>query len=69
MTERRNVTEQLMDKIRQLPPDKIAEIEDFVDLLHSRSPDRELARAAGRISERSFAGVWENPDDADYDRL
>ena len=35
----------------------------------SREADRKLARAATRISEDAFAKFWDNPDDADYDRL
>jgi hypothetical protein len=69
MNEQRKVAEELIDKIRQLPPDKIAEIEDFVEFLHSRSRDRRLARATSRLSETPFARLWDNPDDADYDSL
>jgi hypothetical protein len=29
-------TRQLLQKIRALPPDKITEVEDFVDFLHTR---------------------------------
>jgi hypothetical protein len=31
--------------------------------------DRRLTRAAPRLSRDAFAKVWDNPDDADYDRL
>ena len=31
--------------------------------------DRVLASSAARLSEAAFARVWDNPDDADYDRL
>ena len=59
----------LLDKIRELPPDKVAEVEDFVDFLRQRSGDRKLTEAASKLSEPSFRQVWDNPDDADYDRL
>lgn len=59
----------LIDKIRALPPDKVAEIEDFVDFLRQRADDRYLVEAAARLSEESFRDVWDNPDDADYDHL
>jgi hypothetical protein len=29
-------TRQLLEKIKALPPDKISEVEDFVDFLHTR---------------------------------
>ena len=59
----------LFDKIRALPPEKLAEVEDFVDFLRLRSSDRRLAHAAAKLSEAAFGQVWDNPDDADYDRL
>ena len=61
--------QKLLEKIKRLPPEKAAEVEDFVDFLAQRESDRELARAASRISEDAFAKVWDNEDDADYDRL
>jgi len=66
---RRVVQEQvLIEKIRELPPDKAAEVEDFVDFLAHRD-DRRLTRAAGKLSQRAFEKVWDNPDDAVYDEL
>ncbi len=59
----------LLEKIRNLPPDKAAEVEDFVDFLRQRDQDRKLTRASAKLSEDSFRRVWDNPDDADYDRL
>jgi hypothetical protein len=59
----------LIEKIRVLPPDKIVEVEDFVDFLRQRGVDRRLSQAATKLSEAAFAQVWDNPDDADYDQL
>ena len=61
--------QKLLEKIKRLPPEKAAEVEDFVDFLAQRESDREFARAASRLSEDAFAKVWDNDDDADYDRL
>ena len=61
--------EELLAKIRRLPPERVAEVEDFVDFLRLRDEGRSLTDAAARLSEAAFARVWENPDDADYDRL
>jgi len=58
----------LIRKIRRLPPDKLAEVEDFVDFLEQRE-DRRLTQAASKLSEKSFSKVWDNPDDAAYDQL
>ena len=59
----------LIDKIRALPPEKVAEVEDFVDFLSMRDDDRRLTRAVSKLSDSSFGQVWDNPADADYDRL
>lgn len=59
----------LIDKIRQLPPQRMAEVEDFVDFLRAREDERRLTLEAAKTSEPSFAKVWDNDDDAAYDRL
>lgn len=59
---------ELLEKIKSLPPDKIAEVVDFVDFF-AHKDDRLLVHAAAKISESSFAAVWDNPDDAEYDKL
>ena len=62
-------TRSLMDRIQALPPDRIAEVEDFVDFLCLRERDRALVRAAAAASEPSLAAIWDNPDDDAYDAL
>lgn len=62
-------TQSLMDRIQALPPDRIAEVEDFVDFLCLRERDRTLVRAAAAASEPSLAAIWDNPDDDAYDAL
>lgn len=65
-----SATEQLLiEKIRQLPPQRLAEVEDFVDFLRSREDGQRLTQAAAKVSEASFAAVWDNDDDAAYDRM
>jgi hypothetical protein len=59
----------LIDKIRQLPPQRLAEVEDFVDFLRSREEELRLTHAATKASEPSFARVWDNEEDAAYDRM
>ena len=59
----------LFDKINQLPPQRLAELEDFVDFLRTREDDHRLAAAAAKASEASFSQVWDNDDDAAYDRM
>ena len=65
-----NMHEQtLIEKIRTLPPEKIAEVEDFVDFLRQRNEDLLLTKACTKLSEKAFQKVWDNPEDDDYDRL
>jgi len=59
----------LIEKIRKLPPEKQAEVEDFVDFLNLRVEDRRLTQAAARLSEEAFRQVWDNEADSAYDQL
>jgi hypothetical protein len=59
----------LIDKMSVLPPDKLVELEDFIDFLRQRSEERLLSRAATKLSEAVFQKVWDNPNDAEYDKL
>ena len=60
--------ETLTEKIRNLPPERVAEVEDFVDFLVQRE-NRRLVKTATKLSEDAFQKVWDNTDDADYDNL
>lgn len=64
-----NSLRSLIERIEHLPPERQAEVEDFVAFLEHKDIDRGLARAAAKASQPSFAKVWENPDDAAYDAL
>ena len=59
----------LVDKISGLPPDKVAEVRDFVDFLHQRWQGRQLVKASTQLSEATFQRLWSNPDDAEYDQF
>jgi len=65
-----SATEQgLLDKIKQLTPQRLAEVEDFVDFLRTREDEQRLTQAAAKVVEASFAAVWNNDEDAAYDRM
>ena len=68
-SKRRGEEEELLAKIRMLAPERVAEVEDFVDFLRLRDEEQRLTQAATKFSEAAFARVWDHPDDADYDRL
>lgn len=61
--------EALFDKIRSLSPERIAEVEYFVELLRLRDDDKLVTRAASALAEDAFAKVWNNAADDGYDRL
>jgi hypothetical protein len=62
-------TQRLFDKISRLPPEKVAVVDDFFEFLQHRDEMESLVKAAGKISEKSFQQVWDNPEDAEYDNL
>lgn len=60
----------LLEKLRHLPPEQVVEVEHFVDFLTQRqAEEHRLTQAATQAAEPAFAKIWDNPDDADYDRL
>jgi Protein of unknown function (DUF2281) len=61
--------DELLAKIRSLPPERAAEVEDFVDFLCQREQEQALTGATTKLSEPAFAKIWDNPDDGEYDRL
>lgn len=69
MTTGSNHIRTLIDKLDQLPPERVAEVEDFVDFLRYKDQDRHLTQAAAQTATPSFKKVWDNPDDAAYDKL
>ena len=45
------------------------EVEDFIDFLRQASEDKQLRQAAAKLSEDVFSKVWDDSEDAEYDRL
>jgi hypothetical protein len=62
------LSEELIEKIRNLPPERVAEVEDFVDFIAQRD-ERRLVQAASNLSKEAFSRVWDNEEDSVYDRL
>jgi hypothetical protein len=58
----------LIRRLRSLPPEKVAEVEDFVEFLAQRD-DRQLTQSAAKLAEKAFRRIWSNPADAAYDHL
>ena len=60
--------DRLLEKIKSLPAERIAEVEDFVDFLAQRD-SRRLVESTAKLSECSFESAWDNEEDAAYDQL
>ena len=54
----------LIQKIRSLPPERVAEADDS----SSQREDRQLIQATVKLADRAFRRVWDNRADAVYDR-
>ena len=61
--------EQVIQKLQALAPNRLNEVEDFIDFLSQRDSDRQLTRAAMAVSEPALHALWDNADDAKYDKL
>lgn len=61
--------EQVLAKLKGLPPERVVEVEDFIDFLQSRDSDRAITRAAARASEPVLQKLWDNAEDAAYDGI
>jgi hypothetical protein len=59
----------LVAKLRTLPQDLLAEVEDFVDFLRARELEQQVTAPMTALSEETFRRVWDNPEDAEYDEL
>jgi hypothetical protein len=65
-------TQALIKKLHQLSPERLDEVEDFVDFLaqrYERESNHQLTKAAAEASADAFKKVWENPEDTVYDYL
>jgi hypothetical protein len=62
-------TQALIEKIQTLSPDRVAEVEDFVDFIRLRDQERTLTWDAASASAPAFAAIWSNTEDDCYDAL
>ncbi len=61
--------EKVVQKLEALAPNRIDEVEDFIDFLSQRDTDKHLTQAAMAASEPILNAIWNNDDDAEYDQL
>ena len=59
--------EQAIQKLKALPPQQRAEVEDFIDFVSQRASERTFTAIALATSEPALAKLWNNAEDAVYD--
>lgn len=59
----------LIGKLSFLSPQRLAEVEDFVDFLRQRESDQQLRQAFAQASATTLNTIWDNDEDAVYDSL
>lgn len=67
--EARAIEHGIIERLRGLSTEKLAEVYDFVEFLRQRDEEREWTHTTAKLSEAAFAKVWDNPEDAAYDKL
>ncbi len=60
---------QMIEKLKHLSPARLAEVADFIDFIQQRDQDKRLRQDYAQASEATFNKVWDNDDDAIYDKL
>jgi len=61
--------QQTLHKLEMLSPKKIEEVSDFIDFLFHREQDKILTRMSLEANAPILVEIWDNLDDAEYDKL
>ena len=64
-----SLRELIKKEIDGLPENILIEVYDFMQLLEVRKEKNLLARASQELSVPSFQKIWDNEEDAAYDKL
>ena len=59
----------IKQEMEKLPESALSEVLDFIQFLEQKREKGGLILAAQSISKRSFEKVWDNEEDAAYDKL
>lgn len=59
----------VLTKLEHLSPERLTEVEDFIDFLNQRDQNKRLRQEYTQASESAFNKIWDNDDDAAYDNL
>lgn len=61
--------QRVIEKLRQLVPEQMLLVENFIDSLKAQNSDAAITLAAAKLSEAVLQQIWDNQDDAEYDKL
>ena len=64
-----SVRELIKSEIDKIPEDILQEILDFIQFLELKKEKSILAKSCQNLSEKSFDKIWDNDEDAVYDKL
>ncbi len=64
-----SVKDIIKNEVDKLPEHALAEVLDFIHFLELKAEKDSFVKASQRLSERSFAKIWSNEEDAVYDNL
>ena len=64
-----SVKEIIKNEIDKLPENLLSEVLDFIQFLDSKKDKTLIAKASQQLSTASFPKIWDNDEDAVYDRL
>jgi len=64
-----SVRELIKNEIDRVSEDILPEILDFIQFLELKKEKTILAKTCQSLSERSFDKIWDNDEDAVYDKL
>jgi hypothetical protein len=73
-SETRLLRDRIRAQLESLPPERVAEVGDFVDSISKRenkphATEHALLRVTSVLNKTAFERVWDNPEDAAYDHL
>ncbi|MDO8446550.1 MAG: toxin-antitoxin system, antitoxin component, Xre family protein [Deltaproteobacteria bacterium] len=63
------VKERIINEIDRLPESYLSEVFDFILFLESKKEKTLMAKASQQLSTASFEKIWDNEEDAVYDKL
>jgi hypothetical protein len=64
-----SVRELIKNEIDRVPEEILSEIFDFIQFLELKKEKDILAKVFQNLSEKSFDKIWDNDEDAVYDKL